>query len=141
MTNSGQLSGSEVELFQETRDLIRDHPLKDFFWDAGGTRKLYRQLAGLTQVQLADLIDISPATIARWEAGTRRGAGPSAARYQLVIEEIEDSLLQRIEIILLIQTRHDAASDEDPALREEMQWRLWELCDTAPSYWEPFREN
>jgi transcriptional regulator with XRE-family HTH domain len=51
-----------------------------------------RELAGLTQAEVAELVGVTPAAISRWEAGSRVPSGPSAITYAKTLRRIEQLL-------------------------------------------------
>jgi transcriptional regulator with XRE-family HTH domain len=59
----------DVELVIEARDLLRS-----------GRAAELREAAGLSQRELAGMLEVSPATVNRWEAGERRPRSGQAVR-------------------------------------------------------------
>jgi transcriptional regulator with XRE-family HTH domain len=47
-----------------------------------------RELAGLSQSEVAELVGVTPAAISRWEAGDRRPTGDRAVAYGRVLRQI-----------------------------------------------------
>ena len=54
----------------------------------GGRGARIRRRAGVTQVQLAELVGVSPLTVSRWERGERTPREANARTYQRVLEEL-----------------------------------------------------
>ena len=54
-----------------------------------------RELAGLSQAEVADLIGVTPAAISRWEAGERRPTGERAVAYGRVLRQIAQGVAAR----------------------------------------------
>jgi transcriptional regulator with XRE-family HTH domain len=50
--------------------------------------RLLRDRAGLTQQQLADVLNVSRGAVSRWEAGSREPRGPLLARYLGVLARL-----------------------------------------------------
>jgi transcriptional regulator with XRE-family HTH domain len=58
---------------------------------ASGRARELRERAGLTQRELARLLDVTPATISRWESGDRRPTGTQAENYALLLQALRES--------------------------------------------------
>jgi transcriptional regulator with XRE-family HTH domain len=54
-----------------------------------------RELAGLSQLEIAELVGVTPAAISRWEAGERRPTGERAVTYGRVLRQITEGLTVR----------------------------------------------
>jgi DNA-binding transcriptional regulator YiaG len=51
-----------------------------------------RELAGLSQSEVAQLVGVTPAAISRWEAGERRPTGPRALAYGRVLRQMTNGV-------------------------------------------------
>jgi len=71
----------ELELLIEVRAAVQ-----------GGRAARVRELAGLSQAEVAALVGVTPAAISRWEAGERRPTGPRAVAYGRVLRRIATGL-------------------------------------------------
>jgi transcriptional regulator with XRE-family HTH domain len=60
-------------------------------WRPAVARALRRE-ARITLAEVADAIDVSEATISRWETGVRRPRGVHADRYVALLTRLEDDL-------------------------------------------------
>src|SRR3954464_14435376 len=52
----------------------------------GGRLTLARQLAGLKKIQLADLIEMTPASVSAWENGTKNPNGSAVAALSVALQ-------------------------------------------------------
>ncbi len=84
------------------------------------------------------MVEVSPATIARWEIGSRRGEGGPAYRYERIMEEIGASLVARMDIVALYARQRDDTDEQQGAFEAEMKRRLRHHHDIAPWYWPAF---
>ena len=53
-----------------------------------GRVRAVRENAGLSQAELAAVVDVSPSAIAQWEAGRRTPRGPAALRYARALSHL-----------------------------------------------------
>lgn len=51
-----------------------------------------RELAGLSQAEIAELVGVTPAAISRWEAGERRPTGDRAIAYGRALRRIAEGV-------------------------------------------------
>jgi transcriptional regulator with XRE-family HTH domain len=68
---------TELDLLIEVRAAINS-----------GRAARVRELAGLSQAEVAELVGVTPATISRWEAAERRPTGERALAYGRVLRQI-----------------------------------------------------
>ena len=54
-------------------------------------RRLLREQAGLTQIELAEAIGVTRATVGRWESGARNPSRRVVDRYLEVLERLRDA--------------------------------------------------
>lgn len=54
-----------------------------------------RELAGLTQSELARAVRVTPSTVNRWESGGRRPTGDAALRYGRVLRRLAEIVENR----------------------------------------------
>lgn len=92
----------------------------DEFWERRLTRRGLRELAGLTQAELATQIGTDPSTIARWEAGTRRGSGVRAETYRTILDGLAQVAMIRLEALALYTDYQNAGPEERPQLAEAL---------------------
>jgi transcriptional regulator with XRE-family HTH domain len=71
----------ELELLIEVRTAVQS-----------GRAARVRELAGLSQAEVAALVGVTPAAISRWEAGERRPTGERALAYGRVLRRITGGL-------------------------------------------------
>ena len=57
--------------------------------ESGDARRI-RERAGLSAVALARQLDVSPATVTRWEQGVRYPRGANARRYARVLRRLAE---------------------------------------------------
>lgn len=55
-----------------------------------GEARQIRERAGLSAVALARQLDVSPATVTRWEQGVRYPRGSNARRYARILRRLAD---------------------------------------------------
>lgn len=80
--------------------------------------KLYRRLAGMTQRDAADSLDVTEKTIARWESGETTGFMGQLDRIAKVYGVTADDLLSAGQVSDAMEARLEALASEVRALRE-----------------------
>lgn len=80
--------------------------------------KLYRRLAGMTQRDAADALDVTEKTIARWESGETTGYMGQLDRIAKVYGATADDLLAADQESSAIEAQLEALAGEVRALRE-----------------------
>jgi transcriptional regulator with XRE-family HTH domain len=78
------MNESNLELLIEVRQAI-----------ASGRAARIRELAGLSQQEIAGLVGVTPAAVSRWEAGDRRPTGERALSYGRVLRRIAEEVVAR----------------------------------------------
>ena len=75
------MTSHELSLLVEVRTAV-----------ASGRAARIRELAGLSQAELAELVGVTPAAISRWEAGERRPTGERALAYAKALRRVTNDL-------------------------------------------------
>lgn len=76
------MTDQDLELLIEVRQAI-----------ASGRAARLRELAGLSQQEVAELVGVTPAAISRWEADDRRPTGGRAIAYARVLRRIAERVV------------------------------------------------
>ena len=77
------MSAEDLQLLIEVRQAI-----------ATGRAARVRELAGLSQAEVASLVGVTPAAVSRWEAGIRRPTGGQALAYARALRQITAGVMQ-----------------------------------------------
>ena len=72
------MNSDELLLLARVREMARS-----------GAAATARLRAGVTQVELAATVGVTPAAVCRWESGSRRPRGAAALRYARILEALE----------------------------------------------------
>lgn len=51
-----------------------------------------REVAGLSQAQIGQVVGVTNATVCRWESGERRPRGPAAQLYLAVLKRVAEAV-------------------------------------------------
>ena len=115
---------------------MRISPVCDAFWRRCFTRRTLREIAGLTQAQVAEYIGTDPSTVARWEAGTRRGAGGRHVDgYRRILESIEAAAAARFEFLAIYGEYLEATHQQRQALAGDMLDAFTSVLNTQTERW------
>jgi DNA-binding XRE family transcriptional regulator len=57
-------------------------------WAADGTARRLREHAMLTQAEVAEVVGVTPAAVAAWEAGRRAPSGHAARKYGELLRQL-----------------------------------------------------
>jgi transcriptional regulator with XRE-family HTH domain len=121
--------------FELAELILLEGSLRNDFWHKGSTRRAIREVAGLTQQRLGELAGVDHSTIARWEHGTRIGAGSQAKRYESLLFELEDALQARLEFLRLYKRYKAFPQRSREHAAEELIAALVRAIRTAAAIW------
>jgi transcriptional regulator with XRE-family HTH domain len=114
---------------------LQAHSLSESFWARRQERRALRQLACLTQAELATRVGTDPTTITRWETGTRRGRGRHADVYRRVMEELEAAAIARFHFLATLAEYGRIDPEDRPRIERRLSAALARALETDTDLW------